>query len=118
MQIIYNTCMCPLSYFIPTSQIADMEITAILDTVAVTRDIEEQRDIISVIWDQNCGGNTIEISPTDLSFLSYKSIGGVFLDRIELSPTTDADVGVYPVTVTVSNPVGYSLPVPGNIQTV
>lgn len=47
IQLIYNSCMCPLSYFIRQSELIDLEILAEIDTVSVTQPVDQQRDHIN-----------------------------------------------------------------------
>ena len=44
VQVIYNSCMCPLSYFIVQTNPSDMTIEVFTDAVAKTQPIEKQQD--------------------------------------------------------------------------
>ena len=101
IQLIINSCMCPLSYFIPQSDLVPLDIIAVLNTTPKTQPVDPQVDYINQLYSQDCGGYQLRLDPI-LTFLTILTE-----NTIALGPATNADIGIYQVEMFVENIVGY-----------
>ena len=83
VQVIYNSCMCPLSVFAEDAQPANMEIEAVVSEVAIQNTLQKQGNTISTLFGQDCGTYTVRLEsnpPTTL--VTVSSDGGDYIDRM------------------------------------
>ena len=61
MAFVYNSCICPESYFVGEAP-ADMTIEAVVGA-PVTQNLPYQYNWIESLYNQNCGSYSISMAP-------------------------------------------------------